>query len=44
VGPNQPQAQGGLAETGANLWPAVAGALLLVAGFVVLYRGKRMTR
>jgi len=44
VGPNQPQAQGGLAETGANLWPAVAGALLLVAGFVVLYRGKRSTR
>ncbi|SEE98487.1 protein of unknown function [Streptomyces sp. 3213] len=44
VGPNQPQAQGGLAETGANLWPAAAGALLLVAGFVVLYRGKRSTR
>ncbi|MFJ9896162.1 DUF1996 domain-containing protein [Streptomyces sp. NPDC091280] len=44
VGPNQPQAQGGLAETGANLWPAMAGALLLVAGFVVLYRGKRSTR
>lgn len=44
VGPNQPQAQGRLAETGANLWPAVAGALLLVAGFVVLYRGKRSTR
>ncbi|WP_328936240.1 MULTISPECIES: DUF1996 domain-containing protein [unclassified Streptomyces] len=44
VSPNEPQAQGGLAETGANLWPAVAGALLLVAGFVVLYRSKRSSR
>ncbi|MFJ3898813.1 DUF1996 domain-containing protein [Streptomyces sp. NPDC090083] len=44
VSPNEPQAQGGLAETGANLWPAVAGALLLVAGFVVLYRSKRGAR
>ncbi|MEU6066984.1 MULTISPECIES: DUF1996 domain-containing protein [Streptomyces] len=34
----QPQAQGGLAETGANLWPAGIGALLVIAGFVVLRR------
>ncbi|MFE2064768.1 DUF1996 domain-containing protein [Streptomyces sp. NPDC059467] len=35
----QPQAvQGGLAETGAHLWPAALGALLLVSGFVLLWR------
>ncbi len=32
---------GGLAETGANLWPAMAGAVLLIAGFVLLRRTKR---
>ncbi|MFF3465210.1 DUF1996 domain-containing protein [Streptomyces sp. NPDC001984] len=39
----EPQAvQGGLAETGANLWPAALGALLVIAGFVVLRRmGRR---
>ncbi|MDX3574158.1 DUF1996 domain-containing protein [Streptomyces sp. ID05-47C] len=36
-----PQAQGGLAETGANLWPAAAGALLLIGGFVVLRRSAK---
>ncbi|MFE8017426.1 DUF1996 domain-containing protein [Streptomyces antibioticus] len=35
----QPQAVGGsLAETGAQLWPAAAGALLLIGGFVLLRR------
>ncbi|MFE0516193.1 DUF1996 domain-containing protein [Streptomyces sp. NPDC058964] len=38
----EPQAQGGLAETGAHLWPAGIGALLVIAGFVVLRRmGRR---
>ncbi|MFD5269664.1 DUF1996 domain-containing protein [Streptomyces sp. NPDC058335] len=36
-----PQAQGGLAETGANLWPAAAGALLLIGGFVILRRSAK---
>ncbi|MGW4906439.1 DUF1996 domain-containing protein [Streptomyces sp. NPDC004270] len=35
----EPQAvQGDLAETGAHLWPAVFGGLLLAAGFVLLWR------
>ncbi|MFJ3230940.1 DUF1996 domain-containing protein [Streptomyces sp. NPDC086787] len=35
----EPQATGGgLAETGANLWPAALGGLLVIAGFVVLRR------
>ncbi|MFJ9717323.1 DUF1996 domain-containing protein [Streptomyces sp. NPDC101213] len=33
-----PQAQGSLAETGTGLWPAAAGALLLIGGFVLLRR------
>ncbi|WP_264925562.1 DUF1996 domain-containing protein [Streptomyces sp. A012304] len=33
-----PQAQGGLAETGADLWPAAAGGLLVIGGFVLLRR------
>ncbi|MEU0678080.1 DUF1996 domain-containing protein [Streptomyces sp. NPDC006172] len=33
-----PQAQGGLADTGASLWPAAAGGLLVIGGFVVLRR------
>ncbi|WSS91435.1 DUF1996 domain-containing protein [Streptomyces phaeochromogenes] len=35
----EPQAtSGGLADTGTQLWPAAAGALLLLAGFVLLRR------
>jgi len=35
----EPQAvQGGLADTGAHLWPAAVGAMLLIAGFVLLRR------
>ncbi|MEW2812618.1 DUF1996 domain-containing protein [Streptomyces massasporeus] len=39
----EPQAvgQGGLADTGAQLWPAAAGAVLVIAGFVVLRRVRR---
>ncbi|MFF7856216.1 DUF1996 domain-containing protein [Streptomyces sp. NPDC007904] len=38
----EPQAvSGGLAETGAQLWPAAAGAVLVVAGVVVLRRVRR---
>ncbi|MEU9450156.1 DUF1996 domain-containing protein [Streptomyces sp. NPDC048277] len=37
----QPQAQGGLAATGAHLWPGVIGALLLASGFVLLWRTRR---
>lgn len=37
-----PQTVGGsLAETGAQLWPAAAGALLVIAGFVLLRRIRR---
>ncbi|MFJ8200891.1 DUF1996 domain-containing protein [Streptomyces sp. NPDC096152] len=37
-----PQTAGGsLAETGAQLWPAAAGALLVIAGFVLLRRIRR---
>ncbi|MFI1703760.1 DUF1996 domain-containing protein [Streptomyces griseoruber] len=40
----EPQAvSGSLAETGGNLWPAAAGGLLVIAGFVVLYRNVRRT-
>ncbi|MGP4051373.1 DUF1996 domain-containing protein [Streptomyces sp. 2A115] len=35
---SEPQATGGLADTGAQLWPAAAGAVLLIAGFVLLRR------
>jgi hypothetical protein len=43
-GGTQPQAvQGGLAETGANLWPAAGGGLLVITGFVVLWRNARRT-
>ncbi|MFF1546741.1 DUF1996 domain-containing protein [Streptomyces sp. NPDC058291] len=42
VGGTEPQAvQGGLAETGANLWPGALGALLVIGGFVVLRRSTR---
>ncbi|MFF3515660.1 DUF1996 domain-containing protein [Streptomyces sp. NPDC002573] len=35
----EPQAvTGGLAETGANLWPAAGGAVLVIAGLVLLRR------
>ncbi|MFD1656738.1 DUF1996 domain-containing protein [Streptomyces caeni] len=38
----EPQAvSGGLADTGAHLWPAAAGALLVIAGLVVLRRMAR---
>ncbi|WP_406729917.1 DUF1996 domain-containing protein [Streptomyces sp. GD-15H] len=38
----EPQAvSGGLAETGAQLWPAAAGAVLVVTGFVLLRRVRR---
>jgi LPXTG-motif cell wall-anchored protein len=38
----EPQAsQGGLAETGAQLWPAAAGAVLVLAGVVLLFRRGR---
>ncbi|MEU0250578.1 DUF1996 domain-containing protein [Streptomyces sp. NPDC006235] len=39
----EPQAvgSGGLADTGAQLWPAAAGAVLVIAGFVVLRRVRR---
>ncbi|WP_328476909.1 DUF1996 domain-containing protein [Streptomyces sp. NBC_00377] len=41
-GGTEPQAvQGGLAETGASLWPAAAGGLLVLAGFAVLFRDAR---
>ncbi|OQR60348.1 hypothetical protein B6E66_30315 [Streptomyces maremycinicus] len=41
-GGTEPQAvQGGLAETGADLWPAAAGGLLVIAGFAVLFRNAR---
>ncbi|MXM65404.1 DUF1996 domain-containing protein [Streptomyces sp. HUCO-GS316] len=36
--------QGGLADTGANLWPAAAGAVLLICGFVLLRRTRRSAR
>ncbi|MFF8941615.1 DUF1996 domain-containing protein [Streptomyces sp. NPDC014864] len=40
-----PQTVGGsLAETGAQLWPAAAGALLVIAGFVLLRRIRRTGR
>ncbi|MET9831177.1 DUF1996 domain-containing protein [Streptomyces sp. NPDC006385] len=40
----EPQAVGGnLAETGAQMWPAAAGAILLVAGFLLLMRTRRRT-
>ncbi|MEV0223508.1 DUF1996 domain-containing protein [Streptomyces sp. NPDC050704] len=36
---SQPQAStGGLADTGTQLWPAAAGAVLLISGFVLLRR------
>ncbi|GGY41468.1 DUF1996 domain-containing protein [Streptomyces djakartensis] len=39
----EPQAvgSGGLADTGAQLWPAAAGAVLVLAGFAVLRRVRR---
>ncbi|MCE7049805.1 DUF1996 domain-containing protein [Streptomyces purpurascens] len=39
----EPQAigSGNLADTGAQLWPAAAGAVLVIAGFVVLRRARR---
>ncbi|MFI1505466.1 DUF1996 domain-containing protein [Streptomyces sp. NPDC020597] len=40
-GTEQQAVQGGLAETGADLWPGVLGALLVIGGFVVLRRDAR---
>jgi hypothetical protein len=40
-GIEQQAVQGGLAETGADLWPGALGALLVIAGFVVLRRTAR---
>ncbi|WP_254390365.1 DUF1996 domain-containing protein [Streptomyces sp. AC550_RSS872] len=37
----EPQAVGDLAETGTTLWPAAAGAVLLMAGFLLLMRTRR---
>ncbi|MGW0331473.1 DUF1996 domain-containing protein [Streptomyces sp. NPDC003011] len=38
----EPQAAGGnLAETGTQLWPAAAGAVLLICGFVLFLRTRR---
>ncbi|KUN79351.1 hypothetical protein AQJ66_28700 [Streptomyces bungoensis] len=40
---SEPQAvHGGLAETGANLWPAGLGTLLALSGLVMLIRAKRL--
>ncbi|MGW2741106.1 DUF1996 domain-containing protein [Streptomyces sp. NPDC001450] len=40
---SEPQAvQGGLAETGAHLWPAAIGTLLALSGLVMLIRAKRL--
>jgi hypothetical protein len=36
-----PSAAGGLADTGARLWPAAVGAVLAVAGFVLLRSTRR---
>ncbi|MFE1886865.1 DUF1996 domain-containing protein [Streptomyces diastatochromogenes] len=39
----EPQAvQGGLAETGAHLWPAAIGTLLALSGVVMLLRARRL--
>ncbi|MET8772515.1 DUF1996 domain-containing protein [Streptomyces sp. NPDC004658] len=39
----EPQAsQGGLAETGAHLWPAAIGTLLAMSGLFMLLRARRM--
>ncbi|KOG75849.1 MULTISPECIES: DUF1996 domain-containing protein [Streptomyces] len=39
----EPQAsQGGLAETGAHLWPAAIGTLLALSGLFMLLRARRM--
>ncbi|MFF2203273.1 DUF1996 domain-containing protein [Streptomyces sp. NPDC058145] len=45
VAQTEPQAagQGGLAETGANLWPAGIGTLLALAGLFMLIKAKRLT-
>ncbi|WP_306189149.1 DUF1996 domain-containing protein [Streptomyces sp. MK5] len=41
----EPQAvQGDLAETGTRLWPAAAGAALVIAGFLLLHRIRRAAR
>ncbi|MDF3299175.1 DUF1996 domain-containing protein [Streptomyces tropicalis] len=37
----QTAGSGSLAETGAQLWPAAAGAVLLIAGFLLLRRVRR---
>ncbi|MDQ0791080.1 DUF1996 domain-containing protein [Streptomyces sp. B3I8] len=41
--PQAEGSQGSLAETGSQLWPAAAGALMLCAGLVVLLRSRRYT-
>ncbi|MFD3451981.1 DUF1996 domain-containing protein [Streptomyces sp. NPDC058691] len=40
----QQEIGGGLADTGANLWPAALGAVLAIAGFVLLRSVKRGSR
>ncbi|MFF0791241.1 DUF1996 domain-containing protein [Streptomyces spiralis] len=41
----EPQAvQGNLAETGTRLWPAAAGGVLVVVGFLLLHRIRRAAR
>ncbi|MEU1407766.1 DUF1996 domain-containing protein [Streptomyces sp. NPDC005728] len=43
VAQTEPQAvQGGLAETGAHLWPAAIGMLLALSGLIMLLRAKRL--
>jgi hypothetical protein len=34
--------QGGLAETGAHLWPAAIGTLLALSGLIMLLRARRL--
>ncbi|MFI0806010.1 DUF1996 domain-containing protein [Streptomyces echinatus] len=43
AGQTEPQAaEGGLAETGAHLWPAAIGTLLALSGLFMLLRARRM--
>ncbi|MFE3637742.1 DUF1996 domain-containing protein [Streptomyces sp. NPDC059168] len=46
VAQTEPQAagQGGLAETGADLWPAGIGILLALGGLFMLVKARRLTR
>ncbi|KOV56158.1 DUF1996 domain-containing protein [Streptomyces sp. MMG1121] len=40
--PQPPATQGGLAETGAHLWPAALGTLLAVSGLIMFLRARRL--